>query len=35
MVIDDDLWDSDAAEIAEVALFGSDPKFPQHDGVQH
>jgi hypothetical protein len=25
---------SDPAEIAEVDQFGSDPEFPQHDGVQ-
>jgi hypothetical protein len=25
---------SDPAEIAEVDRFGSDPEFPQHDGVQ-
>jgi hypothetical protein len=25
---------SDPAEIAKVDRFGSDPKFPQHDGVQ-
>jgi hypothetical protein len=33
-VNDDDLWISNPAEIAEVDRFGSDPKFPQYDGVQ-
>jgi hypothetical protein len=33
-VNDDDLRISDLAEIAEVDQFGSDPKFPQHDGTQ-
>jgi hypothetical protein len=33
-VNDDDLRISDLAEIAKVDRYGSDPKFPQHDGVQ-
>jgi hypothetical protein len=33
-MIDDDLRDSDPAELAEVDLFGSDLEFPQHDSVQ-
>jgi hypothetical protein len=34
MVNDDDLRISDLAEIVEVARFGSDLEFSQHDGVE-
>jgi hypothetical protein len=34
MVNDGDLRISNPAKIAEVDRFGSDPEFPQHDGVQ-
>jgi hypothetical protein len=34
MIINDNLQNSDPAEIVEVDLFGPDLENPQHDGVQ-